>query len=99
VSQLVRDQAPYADILRGVVEVQAVRVVREEVAVLGKSGGAILPRAGGYFLSDYEEWILDPRYLDDDNVEPIAVNPANYSEMYLRYSTNGRATDWGVKWT
>jgi hypothetical protein len=33
-----------------------------------------LPKAGGFYLSDYDEWILDPCYLSDDNVRPVAVN-------------------------
>jgi hypothetical protein len=57
------------------------------------------PQAGEYFLSDYDEFILDRAYLDDDNVTPIAVNPANYSEMYSRYTMSGRPTRWDIKYS
>jgi hypothetical protein len=35
--------------------------------------------------------------LDDDNVTPIAADPANYSDVYSRYAMSGRLTNWDIK--
>jgi hypothetical protein len=53
--------------------------------------------SGEYFLDEYDEFVIDYRYLDDDSVEPIAVDPLNYSDMWLRYASSGRPTGFAIK--
>jgi hypothetical protein len=52
---------------------------------------------GEYVVDEYDEYVIDYRYLDDDNVEPIGVDPLNYAEMWLQYASSGRPTGFAIK--
>lgn len=47
--------------------------------------------------STVDEYILDPRYLNDQNVKPYEVSAGEYAEMYARYTMAGYTPNFGIK--
>lgn len=52
--------------------------------------------SGKYVWAPYDEVIVDPRGLNDDNVFPVSVAPTNYAAMMAEYAAAGRPTDFEV---
>ena len=52
--------------------------------------------SGKYVRELYDEVIIDPRGLNDDNVECVCVAPTNYAGMFAEYSAAGRSTDFDI---
>ncbi|WP_407689815.1 hypothetical protein [Mycobacterium sp. HUMS_1102779] len=49
-----------------------------------------------YGIATADEYVLDPKFLDDDNVEPVSVPMGNYSDTYLSYVTPDRPATFGL---
>lgn len=54
------------------------------------------PAALGYIESEFNEYVLDYRYLSDDNVTPVSVAPGNFADMTAMYRAAGRPTDFDL---
>ena len=52
--------------------------------------------AGKFVREPYDEVIIDPRGLTDDNMFPVCVAPMNYASMFAEYAAAGRSTDFDL---